>query len=80
VVAGLREAADVIAARFEGVSGDQWPRTGSRSDGAVFTIESFARYLIHDLVHHLYDVTGVRHAALPPPTPDATDMAALCAR
>ena len=69
VVAGLREAADVIAARFECVSGDQWPRTGSRSDGAVFTIESFARYLIHDLVHHLYDVTGVRHTALP--TPDA---------
>jgi hypothetical protein len=70
VVAGLREAADVIATRFEGVSGDQWPRIGSRSDGAVFTIESFARYLIHDLVHHLYDVTGVRHAALLPPTSD----------
>jgi hypothetical protein len=62
VAAGLREAADVTAARFEGLSGDQWQRTGSRSDGAVFTVESFARYLIHDLVHHLYDVTGVPHA------------------
>ncbi len=58
----LREAADVIAARFEGVSGSQWQRTGSRSDGARFTIESFARYLIHDVIHHLYDVTGARHA------------------
>ena len=67
VVAGLREAADVIAARFEGVSGGQWQRTGRRGDGAVFTIESFVRYLIHDLVHHLYDVTGIRHAALLPP-------------
>jgi len=62
VAAGLREAAEVIAARFEGVSGDQWRRTGTRSDGARFTVESFARYFVHDPVHHLYDVTGVRHA------------------
>src|ERR1035438_6535820 len=34
VAAGLREAADVIAERFEGLSSDQWQRTGSRSDGA----------------------------------------------
>jgi hypothetical protein len=31
-------------------------RTGRRSDGAAFTIESFARYLLHDPVHHLHDV------------------------
>jgi hypothetical protein len=61
VAAGLREAADVIAARFESVSGDQWQRTGRRSDGAVFTVESFGRYFIHDPIHHLYDVTGDRH-------------------
>jgi hypothetical protein len=42
------------------VSGDQWQRTGRRSDGACFTVESFARYLVHDAVHHLYDVTGAR--------------------
>jgi hypothetical protein len=29
----------------------------------VFTVETFGRYFIHDPVHHLYDVTGVRHAA-----------------
>lgn len=62
VAGSLREAADVIAARFEDVSGSQWQRTGSRSDGARFTIESFARYFIHDVIHHLYDVTGARHA------------------
>ncbi len=45
-----------IAERFDGVGGDQWERTGTRGDGATFTIESFARYLIHDPVHHLYDV------------------------
>jgi hypothetical protein len=32
-------------------------RTGRRSDGAAFTIDSFARYLLHDPVHHLHDVT-----------------------
>jgi DinB superfamily len=63
VVAGeLSEAAEAIARRFDGVSGDQWQRTGIRSDGAHFTVETFARYFIHDPVHHLYDVTGVRHA------------------
>jgi hypothetical protein len=62
VAAGLRAAAEVIALRFEGVSGDQWQRTGNRSDGARFTVESFARYFIHDPVHHLWDVTGARHA------------------
>jgi DinB superfamily len=61
VAAELDAAAGVLAARFAGVSGDQWRRTGTRSDGAVFTIETFARYFIHDVIHHLWDVTGVRH-------------------
>lgn len=58
----LAEQAQVLAARFSTVSGGQWHRTGTRSDGAHFTIESFARYFIHDPIHHLYDATGVRHA------------------
>ena len=49
-----------IADRFEGVTGAQWQRTGNRSDGASFTVETFARYFMHDPVHHLYDVTGRR--------------------
>ena len=60
VAAALRQAAFAIAGRFEGVTGDQWRRTGTRSDGARFTVETFARYLVHDPVHHLYDVTGQR--------------------
>jgi hypothetical protein len=36
--------------------------TGARSDGAQFTVESFARYFIHDPIHHLYDVTGTPRA------------------
>ena len=60
VAAELRQAAFAIAGRFEGVTGDQWQRTGTRSDGARFTVETFARYFVHDPVHHLYDVTGQR--------------------
>ena len=49
-------AAARLAARFDGVSGAAWSREGTRSDGAHFTVESFARYLIHDPIHHLADV------------------------
>jgi hypothetical protein len=61
VAAELNHAAQTIAANFAAVTGDQWERTGTRSDGAAFTVESFARYFIHDPVHHLYDATGARH-------------------
>lgn len=54
----LRTAATRLAARFDGVTGDQWERTGTRSDGARFTIDTFSRYLVHDPIHHLWDVSG----------------------
>jgi hypothetical protein len=57
----LGAAAETLAANFDSV-GDRWTRPGRRSDGAAFTVESFARYLVHDPVHHLYDVTGHRAA------------------
>jgi hypothetical protein len=58
-VAGqLGAAAEELAVAFEQVEDSQWDRPGRRSDGAVFTVASFARYMIHDPVHHLYDVTG----------------------
>ncbi|MGW6916040.1 DinB family protein [Kitasatospora sp. NPDC054939] len=60
VAVELASGAEELAAAFEQVSGSQWQRTGDRSDGARFTVESFSRYLIHDPVHHLYDVTGER--------------------
>jgi hypothetical protein len=54
----LMEAAEAIATRFEHVSEPQWQRTGSRTDGATFTVDSFARYFVHDPVHHLHDVNS----------------------
>jgi hypothetical protein len=58
----LASAAEAIAASFGALSGDQWLRPGRRSDGASFTVETFARYFMHDPIHHLHDVTGIRPA------------------
>jgi hypothetical protein len=60
VLPQLRAAAGALAERFDTVRSDQWERPGRRSDGATFTVASFARYMIHDPVHHLFDVTGRR--------------------
>ena len=57
VASELEQAGATIAQRFDSVQGPQWQRTGFRSDGARFTIESFARYFIHDPIHHVHDVT-----------------------
>jgi hypothetical protein len=57
VGADLVAAASQLADSFAAVRPDQYGRRGTRSDGARFTVETFARYLIHDPVHHLWDVT-----------------------
>ncbi len=57
VVAGeIEDAGAAIAAHFDAVTEDQWSRSGRRSDGARFTVESFARYFVHDPIHHVNDV------------------------
>lgn len=56
----LVAAAGELAAAFEAVDDAQWSRTGSRSDGSRFTVETLGRYLLHEPVHHLWDVTGSR--------------------
>ena len=58
VAVQLVSAAEALAASFDAVDGPAWDRRGTRSDGATFTIETFGRYMVHDPVHHLYDVTG----------------------
>jgi DinB superfamily len=63
VAAGLAAAARAIAASFAALDDAQWTRPGRRGDGASFTVETFARYFVHDPVHHLYDVTGQRYQA-----------------
>lgn len=55
----LNEAATRLANSFDAVEGAAWNRTGTRSDGAHFTVDTFARYMVHDPVHHLHDVSAV---------------------
>ena len=63
VATDLVAAAEVLATSFAAVTPDQHGRTGLRSDGSRFTVETFAQYLVHDPVHHVWDVTGADAAA-----------------
>ncbi|RFA23403.1 DinB family protein [Subtercola boreus] len=58
VRAELIEAGEAVARAFEAVPPGDWQRTGRRGDGSGFTVETLARYFIHDPVHHLHDVRG----------------------
>ncbi len=62
VLGQLVAEAERLASSFDTVTAEQWQRPGRRSDGAVFTIDTFARYLLHDVVHHGWDVTGIEAA------------------
>ena len=57
VVARLMATAETLAMRLEGVSACDRQRPGRRSDGARFTVDSIARYMVHDPIHHVWDVT-----------------------
>jgi hypothetical protein len=54
----LVTAAEVLASSFAAVAPEQHERTGLRSDGSQFTVQTFSQYLVHDPVHHVWDVTG----------------------
>jgi hypothetical protein len=51
-----------IAGDFASVRPDEQTRPGRRSNGSVFTVETLARYFLHDVEHHAHDVSQ----ALPP--------------
>lgn len=58
VIAGeIDDAASMLAGLLDGIAPQAWSRTGTRSDGSVFSIDSFARYMAHDLAHHIHDVS-----------------------
>lgn len=58
VSAELAGAARTLADRFDALAAGEWARTGRRSDGSVFTVDSLSRYFLHDLVHHRRDIGG----------------------
>jgi DinB family protein len=53
----LADAASALARTYESLEDSQWQRSGRRSDGAQFTVSSLGRYTLHDVVHHVWDVT-----------------------
>ena len=55
----LRTQADAVAAAYAAVPDDAWQRRGVRSNGSEFTVDTLARYHLHDLVHHAHDVASV---------------------
>jgi hypothetical protein len=52
----LSVEANRIATDFADVRDDEWERPGRRSNGSKFTIDTLARYFLHDVVHHVHDV------------------------
>jgi hypothetical protein len=54
----LMAAAGHLIGRLRDVSEADEQRTGARSNGSEFTVGTLAQYLLHDVDHHLWDVTG----------------------
>ena len=53
----LVERAAAVSTTYGSVVGPQWDRPGRRSNGSEFTIDTLARYHLHDVEHHLHDVS-----------------------
>jgi len=51
-----RVAATATAAAFGAVFEDQWQRIGHRDNGSTFTVETLGQYMVHDVVHHVWDI------------------------
>lgn len=60
VVDELKAEAEDLALLLERLDDAQWLRPGRRSDGASFTVATIARYMIHDPIHHAWDVSKHR--------------------
>ena len=50
--------AQMLANEYKQVTDAQAQRPGRRSDGSEFTIFTLGLYLLHDLVHHAWDVSA----------------------
>jgi hypothetical protein len=51
-------AGQAAAELFDTIPADALGRSGRRSNGSEFTVESLLQYFLHDVVHHLHDVRG----------------------
>jgi hypothetical protein len=70
VATELVERAAEVAALYADLEDEHWERTGRRSNGSLFTVRSIGTYHLHDVDHHLWDVTITpTQAAAPAATP-----------
>lgn len=58
VVRELAEENDRMVEAFDAVTAEQWDRPGRRSNGSAFTVRTLGLYFLHDVVHHLHDVSA----------------------
>lgn len=58
VASELATAAQASAAAWSNLDPEAWQRRGLRSNGSEFTLASLGRYFLHDLVHHVHDVSA----------------------
>lgn len=54
----LEAAALAFVTRVRSLRPDQLDRRGFRSNGSEFTVVTLCQYFLHDVIHHLWDVTG----------------------
>ena len=60
VAAEVLESGHAVADAFDRVTDEQWANRGLRSNGSEFTVETLGQYLVHDLVHHVWDIEQAR--------------------
>ncbi|MEH0983061.1 DinB family protein [Micromonospora sp. CPCC 205556] len=53
----LATEAEATAAAFDAVRPEHWERPGRRGNGSRFTVRTFAVYFLHDIAHHVHDVS-----------------------
>ena len=58
----LEAAALTMVDRIRALTPADVERTGVRSNGDEFTVETLLQYFLHDIIHHLWDVTGQQDA------------------
>jgi hypothetical protein len=59
----LEAAAQAFVARNQSLDPAQLERRGTRSNGDEFVVITFLQYFLHDVIHHLWDVTGQQDGA-----------------
>ena len=63
VAEDLEAAAQRLVSLLAEIEPGAWERTGTRSNGSPFTVTTILQYMLHDVVHHLWDVTGQQDGA-----------------